>query len=227
MITTIIFDMDDTLYDEVDYCRSGFSAVADFLAKEPQMPPADRLFDCLWKQFSSGNHLTTFNTALDQLGVEYDKTFISRLVKVYRSHVPSIKLPPDSENILDQLAGKYTLGLLTDGFLPAQWLKVRALGIEKYFQAIIYTEQLGREFWKPSPAGFEKIMLALNAQPENSVYVADNEKKDFIAPNKLGILSIQLTRPARIHKDTSADPNASPAHVIKNITELPRLLDNL
>jgi len=32
MITTVIFDLDDTLYDEIDYCRSGFASVAEFLA---------------------------------------------------------------------------------------------------------------------------------------------------------------------------------------------------
>jgi FMN phosphatase YigB (HAD superfamily) len=31
MITTVIFDLDDTLYDEIDYCKSGFMAVAEFL----------------------------------------------------------------------------------------------------------------------------------------------------------------------------------------------------
>jgi len=31
MITTIVFDLDDTLYDEIDYCKSGFASVAEFI----------------------------------------------------------------------------------------------------------------------------------------------------------------------------------------------------
>ena len=141
MIETIIFDLDDTLYDEIDYCRSGFTAVADYLAKSLRIPSADRIFAALWKQFTAGNHTKTFNTALDELAINYDKNFIIELVKTYRNHFPKIKLPADSETLLQQLSDKYTLTLLTDGFLPAQQLKVQALGIEKYFKCIIYTEQ--------------------------------------------------------------------------------------
>jgi len=119
------------------------------------------------------------------------------------------------------------LALLTDGFLPAQRLKVQVLGLEKYFKCIIYTEQLGRQFWKPSPVGFEKLMETLNAEPENMAYVADNPMKDFIAPNKLGSSTIQIIRPARIHTESSAEPGAAAQYVIRNLADLPALLDKL
>jgi putative hydrolase of the HAD superfamily len=227
MITTVVFDLDDTLYDERDYCRSGFRAVAESVAGLPDAPSARRIFDCLWKQFAAGNHTKTFDVALDELGVNYDDQFIQNLIKIYRSHKPKIKLPADSRNVLRQLSGKYTLALLTDGFLPAQRLKVQALKIEKYFKGIIYTEQLGRQFWKPSPAGFEKLMQAVNAKPQAIAYVADNQMKDFIAPNKLGFLTIQITRPARIHTSTSDAPHAAAQYVIRKISQLPTLLEKL
>jgi len=227
MFTTVVFDLDDTLYDEIDYCRSGFTATAEFLAGLPQMPSAERIFEVLWQQFTTGNRTKTFNTALEQLGIvaaDSDK-LITDLIEVYRNHVPKITLPADSRDVLDQLTGKYTLAMITDGFLPAQKLKVQALGIENYFKCIIYTEALGREFWKPSPAGFKKIMQILNTEPKNIVYLADNEKKDFIAPNKLGFLTVQLIRPARIHTQSSPESDASARYVIHNITQLPALLD--
>ena len=61
MLETVIFDLDDTLYDEIDYCRSGFEAVADFLAEQNDSPLAEKIFDTLWKQFSKGNRKTIFN----------------------------------------------------------------------------------------------------------------------------------------------------------------------
>ena len=230
MFTTVVFDLDDTLYDEIDYCRSGFTTAAEFLAAIPEMPSAERIFEVFWQQFTAGNRTKTFNTALEQLSIaaataDSDK-LITDLIEVYRNHVPKITLPAESRDVLDQLTGKYTLAMITDGFLPAQKLKVQALGIEKYFKSIIYTEALGREFWKPSPAGFKKIMQILNTQPKNIVYLADNEKKDFIAPNKLGFLTVQLIRPARIHTQSAPESGASARYVIHNITRLPALLDN-
>lgn len=229
MITTVVFDLDDTLYDEIEYCKSGFAFVAEFLAdtRDSSLVSRPSFFAVLWEQFTAGNRTKTFNTALEKLSMDYDDKLIGELIEVYRNHKPKITLPQDSRDVLCELSTKYTLALLTDGFLPGQELKVRALGIEKYFKLIVYTEQLGREYWKPSPAGFEKIMQTLGVKPENTVYIADNEKKDFIAPNKLGFLSIQLIRPARIHTDSSAEPDAAAQHTIRQISQLPELLEKL
>jgi putative hydrolase of the HAD superfamily len=227
MITTVVFDLDDTLYDEIDYCRSGFAAVAEFLAGSLKPASAECIFDAFWKQFAAGNHTKTFNAALDELGTAYDEKLIRQLINIYRNHSPKITLPADSQDVLVQLSGKYVLALLTDGFLPVQQLKVRALGIEKYFRCILYTEQLGREFWKPSAVGFEKVIETLNAKPETAAYVADNQAKDFIAPNQLGFSTIQIIRPMRIHTESSQHPHAAARYVIDRISELPALLERL
>jgi putative hydrolase of the HAD superfamily len=227
MITTVVFDLDDTLYDELDYCRSGFKTVAQSLSNIVDVLSPEEIFDSLWKQFTAGNHAKTFNAVLEDLGLGYDDRLIEKLIETYRTHKPEIKLPEDSANVLQQLSKKYTLALLTDGFLPSQQLKLQALKIEKYFKCIIYTEQLGRQFWKPSPVGFERLMQILNAEPQTMAYVADNEEKDFIAPNQLGFVTIQIVRPARLHKLTSNAPNALAKHVIPQITQLPTLLEKL
>ena len=227
MIQTVILDLDDTLYDEIDYCKSGFTAVADHLAILPGTKTPENIFRTLWRQFSAGNRTKTFNAALDELAIVHDDRFIQELIRLYRNHIPNITLPADSRRVLDQLSRKYDLALLTDGFLPAQSLKVRALEIEHYFKMILYTEEFGRESWKPSPAGFEQILKNLNADPKLTACVADNELKDFIAPNTLGMTTIQLIRPNRIHTQISPDPNAKPQHAIRQITDLPPLLEQL
>ncbi|MHC4529524.1 MAG: HAD family hydrolase, partial [Planctomycetota bacterium] len=133
----------------------------------------------------------------------------------------------DSKEVLVQLSQKYTLALLTDGFLPAQELKVQALGIEKYFKCIMYTERLGRQFWQLSAVGFEKLLEKLDCESQMAVYVADNELKDFIAPNKLGFVTIQIIRLGRIHTASSDQPLAAAKHKIGKIGQLPALLESL
>ncbi|OHB79760.1 MAG: hypothetical protein A2Z25_01475, partial [Planctomycetes bacterium RBG_16_55_9] len=215
MITTVVFDLDDTLYDEIDYCWSGLATVAEFFAASSVSWSAERIFSALWDQFTGGNHSRTINAAFDALGIQYDDGLIQEYVGIYRNHIPEISLPTDSRDVLSELKKDYTLALLTDGFLPAQQLKVQVLGIEKYFETIVYTEQLGRECWKPSPAGFERIIRILNEAPARMAYVADNEKKDFIAPNKLDFSTIQLIRPARIHTWVARESGATAQHVIR------------
>jgi putative hydrolase of the HAD superfamily len=227
MITTVVFDLDDTLYDEIDYCRSGFNEVAQYLANKHNLQQSQTIFESLWKFFNSGERKRTFNLILEELGINFDNQLIEELVEVYRNHQPDISLPTESKEVLDTLRSKYVLALLTDGFLPAQKLKVKALGIEDYFRYIIYTEELGRDAWKPSTSGFEKLISTLNINPKKMTYIADNAKKDFIAPNKLGMVTIQLIRPLRVHTEISKDPLSQADSIIQRIDELPKLLESL
>jgi len=224
MVTCVVFDMDDTLYAEVDYCKSGFRAVADWLAKNGSEANGERIYEKLWQIFSGGNHTTTFNEALENLNIDYDEELIGKLIKIYRQHHPKIMLPAESRAVLENFYQQYKMALVTDGFLPGQKLKVDALGIKKYFDCIIYTEQLGREFWKPSPAGFEKVLEYFNVTGAECVYIGDNPAKDFIAPNKLGFMTVQLVTAGGVHKTVPADKEAQAKYVIDSISQLPGLL---
>jgi len=224
MVTCVVFDMDDTLYAEVDYCKSGFRAVADWLAKSGTEANGEQIYENLWQIFSDGNHTTTFNEALENLNIDYDNEFIGELIKTYRQHRPQILLPDESRAVLENFYQRYKMALVTDGFLPGQELKVDALGIKKYFECIVYTELLGREYWKPSPAGFEKVLEYFNVTGDECVYIADNPAKDFIAPNKLGFMTVQLVTAGGVHKTGPADKEAQAKCVIDSISQLPGLL---
>jgi len=224
MLTTVVFDLDDTLYDELDYCRSGFRAVSRFLAGLSLVPCCDDLFGTLWRHFTAGNRTATFNAVLEELGIAYDDALIAQLIEVYRSHRPELALPADSRRTLATLGKTFRLALLTDGYLPAQRLKVQALNLESCFEAIVYTEELGRAGWKPAPAGFEKLVEQLNVTADQMVYVGDNESKDFIAPNAMGMLTVQLRRPARLHTAVATRDGAAAHLKIDEIAQLPALL---
>ena len=224
MITTVIFDLDDTLYDEIDFCRSGFRAVARSVAALSDHYPEDRVFNAIWQCFIDGNRGSTFDRALANLGIPFDPPLIARLVEVYRTHRPTLTLPPETRRTLEELQSRYTLGLLTDGYLPTQRLKVQALGIEHHFKTILYTEELGREHWKPSALGFEKLLKELAARPQEAAYVADNETKDFIAPNQLAMFTVQLMRPSRLHREPAARPEAASRVKIDRIDKLAKVL---
>ncbi len=226
MISAVVFDLDDTLYPEIDYCRSGFRVVAEILSIQADRS-SEEIYQALWHEFEQGNRQRTFNVVLEQLQLDSSEKAIKTLIRTYRNHIPELTLPKSSHKVLTQLKNQYPLGLLTDGFLPAQRLKVRALKIGRFFKSIVYTEQLGREFWKPSPAGFQRLVDSLETPAEELVYVGDNPAKDFIAPNQLGFTTIQVINPQAVHPKTTANPEAQAQHQLDQIDTLPLLIKEL
>jgi putative hydrolase of the HAD superfamily len=217
-IRAVVFDLDDTLYPEVEYVRSGYRVVAAALAGGEWEP--SRIYDLLWQEFDSGDRRRVFNAVLRHIGKEDSPEEITRLVEIYRQHRPELTLDREVREILEILKSQFRLGIITDGFLPAQKLKVQALHLESDFDSICYTEELGREYWKPAPKAFETMGRALQCEPQHCVYVADNPAKDFIAPNQLGWQSVQLQCAWQIHKDKTAPLEGKAQLTIHHLREL-------
>ena len=93
----VVFDIDDTLYLERDYVRSGFAAAGAWAHTELGL--AD-LGERAWGIFEDGVRGRIFDEALVACGARADGAVVSRLVDVYRSHVPAIEpplLPPHED----------------------------------------------------------------------------------------------------------------------------------
>jgi putative hydrolase of the HAD superfamily len=223
VINCVAFDMDDTLYDEIDYYKSGFIVVAQQIAADFGLKK-EIIFEVVSEIFKSGNHKTTFDAAAEKLGISFDKNYIEKLVNIFRNHKPDISLPSESREVLETLKSRYKLGLITDGYLPAQEFKVKTLGLEKFFDCIIYTEKLGREFWKPSPAGFQKLVAELNVSANQCVYAGDNLKKDFLPANQMGFKTIRIIRDRRLHLGPAPSKQAEANYELDSIIKLPDLL---
>lgn len=222
-LKAIIFDLDDTLYLERDFVKSGFIAVSTYLSSHYHLNNNDS-FDILWNMFCSGRRGDLFNELLNSFP-EYDIT-VQDLIKVYRQHKPVIKPLKNVTQLLESHAKKQKLGLLSDGYFEVQKNKFVALGLQKYFSSVLFTDELGRNNWKPSIVPFKKILDTLNVNPNESVYIADNPEKDFKGPNQLGINTIRIRLKGGEHynkKPQSAD--YSSMQTVFSIQELSEELD--
>ncbi len=217
-VQAVVFDIDDTLYGERQYIRSGYAAAAGYLRH--RLHTADRYEDWLWNRFLTDKAAGAFDSLNDRFHLGLDSAAIAELVQVYRDHRPNIAPYEGMPELLECLKARHRLGVLSDGFLPAQRLKLQALGLEGFFDAVVYTESLGRQAWKPSPEGFELIAAKLALPHVAMAYVGDNPVKDFIAPNRLGWSTIQLVMDGQVHKQPPPVDNAHPQIVVRSLAEL-------
>jgi len=207
-----VLDLDDTLYLERDYVRSGFIAVDHWLSRHLKI---DYFFENAWERFETGERQKIFDFILKQLNI-FTPELVQTLVKIYQCHLPDITLLPDAKSFLER-HGRESLALVSDGHSETQWMKIRALGVEKYFKKIIVTDDRGKAFWKPHPWAFMSIRGDM--PPECCTYIGDNPLKDFDAPFKLGWSpSIRLRRKGSLHY-----PLPTPHHCIelKSLEEIP------
>lgn len=205
----VCFDLDDTLYKEIDFVKSGFRLIAES-EKRPDLLP----MMMGWRD-KSEDVFFNFNKAIGK------ETLKSEYLKIYRYHIPKITLSDGVKETLDELKGEeVTLGLITDGRSETQRNKIKALGLDRWFENdnIVISEEFGSE--KTDERNFRFFM---NKYPgANYVYVGDNPKKDFIVPNRLGWKTVMLESDGRnIHQqDFSMPQEYLPQYMIKSFKEI-------
>jgi len=190
----IVFDLDDTLYPESAYVLSGFRAVSQWAEKNLDIPFKDG-FSELKELFEKGVRGDTFNQWLKRHGIDRN-TVVSEMVMIYRNHNPEIEPFPCVPNLLSSLQKKYKLGLISDGYLSVQQQKLKALGLGKYFDSVIFPDYWGREYWKPNTRPFNTAIQELKVLPFHAIYVGDNPDKDFLGARKIGMYTIQIRKTA-------------------------------
>jgi putative hydrolase of the HAD superfamily len=216
----VVLDIDDTLYLERDYVRSGFTAIGDWARDELGV---EGLGDRAWAAFEAGTRRTIFDEALAGAGIEANGELVPRLVEVYRSHVPTIEMLADARAWLDGLAPHVALAVVTDGPLASQQAKAEALLLGRWADLIVFTETLGPGHGKPHPAAFEHLEREVGLQGDRCAYVADNPAKDFVAPHRLGWRTVRVRRPGGLHADV---PSGDDVDVeISTLADLDAALD--
>ena len=201
--SVIVFDLDDTLYNELDYLRSAYIEIAKKLNPESW----ELLFLKMFSLFR--NKKNVFQILCEEYQVD-----LPELLRLYRNHNPRIK---PFDGILDVMLNikekKGKIAVLTDGSTSTQNKKIEALGLKNHIDKVVTSEDVGTE--KPSEQNF--VAIENTFSKKNYVYIADNLKKDFITPNRLGWKTVCLVDNGKnIHKENYLylNPEFLPNHYI-------------
>jgi len=187
----LIFDLDDTLYEEMTYVAGGFRAVALY-GKEVFNWDASNSYDFMMTHLQTHGRGKVFNEWL-RIHDCYSAALVAKCVNVYRRHQPKISLFPIARQLLALYRGRCPLYLVTDGNKEVQKKKIDALKLESIFQRIFITHSYGIRHAKPSLYCFERIRHTERCLWSNMVYVGDNPSKDFINLNVAGAFTVRVS----------------------------------
>ncbi len=217
-IKAVVFDLDDTLYPELEYVRSGFRAVGEWAEERLGLSQAivraelQALFDAEFRG-------DTFQWWLSEQGLP--EPLLLEMVRVFRTHPPRIALYPDAERILNELKPVYQFGLVTEGRRESQQAKIRALSLDRWLSAVVILGEEDRAEWKPSRKPFDLVLEMLAEKGEGAVYVGDNPRKDFRGAREAGMATVRIRRPEGLHsREEPAAPADAPDREIVNLEQL-------
>jgi putative hydrolase of the HAD superfamily len=193
----IFFDLDDTLWDHTTNARDTFET----------MYHEHRLFDHfesfaqfyslytkrneeLWDEYARG--LVTkeelneerFFHPFRSVGVD-DRELVHRFREGFFAMIPTKSgVKPHAREVLEYLAPKYNLYILSNGFRELQSRKMESAGIAKYFRRVVLSEDIG--VLKPNVQLFNYALSATQSVASQSLMVGDNWNTDIAGAYNAG-----------------------------------------
>lgn len=228
MSHALLFDLDDTLIFESEFQASAISAVKRHLTDRLGFLPAD--VELAVKRSGPPGSMDRYQRILAALGEEADRGTVEELIRVHRSHKPTLSWQPDVPRMLKELSCyNVKLGIVTDGLAETQRGKLSAVDAESVFDCIIVTDELGegRRHWKPDTKPFHLACERLGVPLSRAIYVGDNPEKDFYMTTLIPITTVRLFREGAVYLDSPYRGDVREHFRIRELGELPMLLDRL
>ena len=224
----LFFDLDRTLWD---YRANSELTLKELLNRyapvlntrfEEFLHKYYEINDALWIEYKQGRiskkllSLKRFVDTFDFFEVNASE-FIESFSKDYIFEGPQkTKLFPNSIELLSYLRQKgYRMYLVTNGFLEVQRIKIRASGLEPYFQKMITSEEVGAQ--KPDERIFRKTMQFAQVEKSECIMIGDEIDSDVKGALSFGIDCIYVNYQKRSHSE-------SPTYEINSLKELFEIL---
>jgi HAD superfamily hydrolase (TIGR01549 family) len=221
MIRCVGFDLDNTLYDQRQHIINVAQAADEWLCLDAgtESGHVRKLILNVWDMLGP-SHPTLFDEILRQLGL-HTKERVAILVELYHARTEPLTTFPGIRALLQRLAHRGPLFLVSDGNAKMQRRKLQSLGIAPFFDTIVLTSECGAS--KPSPEPFRHIVRQLRIPAQCMLYVGDNPTCDIAGASQVGMKTARvLTGPFR----SVSNGDYTATYTLSNARELEQLFVN-
>ncbi|MGI4835660.1 MAG: HAD family hydrolase [Janthinobacterium lividum] len=204
-VTTVLFDLDDTLFDHMGTARAALAATAAARPTLQRVPLAELyqrysdLLEELHPQVMAGqlSYLAARQLRFQQLLAPYEgvvaAAVIAQVAEQHYAHYQRLRRPvAGALALLQALKPAYKLGIVTNNRTAEQQQKLRYLGMSELVDALITSEEVG--VLKPDPLIYQVALTRLGARPAETVMVGDNWSADVLGALAAGIRPLWLNR---------------------------------
>jgi len=191
----IIFDLDNTLYDETEYFIAVFKEISKIISNIIRSKNEKQIYYEILNEFSvKGSQYPNFFLYITKK-YNLNEKFHNVFYNIYKNINANMSLYSDAKYILKWLKSEgYLLGLITNGTVESQWNKIRLLNLEKIMDCMCVAREFGIEFEKPNTFPYKYIVKKLKVSPSETIYVGDNPINDFQGAKKIGMTTVRIKR---------------------------------
>lgn len=228
MIKHIFLDLDGTL---LDFHKAEAKALEKVLFDLSILPTPDKMKlyshinNLQWKRLEKGEIereevlIGRFKIFFEEIG-EDGNCFTAR--KLYEKYLSQGHYFIDgAEKLLEELSAKYHLYLATNGTKIVQQGRIKSAGIEKYFNHIFVSEDIG--FNKPDKRFFDSCFKAIeNFDKNQAVIIGDSFSSDILGGKNANIKTVWFNC-CRERNDS----NITPDKQVYMLCEIPYVLSQL
>lgn len=228
MLTTILFDLDDTILDFHRCEAVALSETLSYLGIPPTPEVLARysvINDAHWKALER-REMTREQVLTGRFGVLFGELGVSADIYTAQARYEDLLsrqhfFLPGAQALLEELRGCYELDLISNGTAVVQDRRLNESGLAHCFKHIFISQRLGCD--KPSPAFFDACFAAMpGKRREECVVVGDSLTSDILGGIHAGIRTIWFNP-----RHLSPREDIVPDYICYALPELPGLLQQL
>lgn len=230
MIKTILFDLDDTIFD---HKFSRLTALSTLKGKHPLI--SDIALEELEQEHErllAGNYTKVLDGALTIKDSMIERTYLLfekydikltyneavKYTQIYKNvYDMNRRAIPKVKELMKHLKMSYNIGIVSNGIFELQDEKVKICEIEDMIDFMILSEDVKSR--KPDRGIFEAALLKSGSKPEEAVFIGDSWVPDIVGASNCGIRTIWINR---YNQDC---PDCNLTYQIQSYNEITNILD--
>ncbi len=228
MFRAVVFDLDHTLFDRYATLRKTFIAFYDhYRDRIPADMPYEEFIEKLIeieKHYIYYDWFTVINECAKQGIISpMNEEEVREAVRVIVNKcwpIAAVKFPFTIPTLHKLKKMGYKLGLITNGGHAPQSLKIKMLGLEDVFDAVVISGDVGKG--KPDPAPFEAFAEKIGIEPKDMMYVGDHPLNDVEGSRRAGYTPVWVKTNGTWFFDFDKAP-----YEVDTVAELPELLKQI
>lgn len=123
--------------------------------------------------------------------------------------------------LVQRLATRYTLAVVTNGSRERQREKLRRAGLERLFETVLISEEVGAE--KPEREIFERALAAVGVEAGDTLFVGDDPVRDIAGASAVGLRTCWVSH-GRSFSGSFLAGSPAPDVTVTTVEELDRVL---